>query len=84
MPRLLREVGLVLVQSFANVVADVGKADFFAPGLQSLIALLPKAGAMSEAEARMLVADAIKRSDEGTYFGATNFYSFVAMRPSGR
>jgi 2-polyprenyl-3-methyl-5-hydroxy-6-metoxy-1,4-benzoquinol methylase len=84
MPRLLREVGLVLVQSFANVVADVGKADFFAPGLQSLIALLPKAGAMSEAEARILVDAAMKRSHEGTYFGATNFYSFVAMRPSTR
>jgi len=84
MPRLLREVGLVLVQSFANVVADVGKADFFAPGLQSLIALLPKAGAMSEAEARVLVDAAMKRSDEGTYFGATNFYSFVAMRPLAR
>ena len=81
MPRLLRDLGLVLVQSFANVVADIGKADFFASGLESLIALLPKAGAMSEAEARSLVDAAIKQSNEGTYFAATNFYSFVAMRP---
>ena len=41
-------------------------------------------GAMSEAEARTLVDAAMKRSEEGTYFGATNFYSFVAMRPSTR
>jgi 2-polyprenyl-3-methyl-5-hydroxy-6-metoxy-1,4-benzoquinol methylase len=81
MPRLLRDVGLVLVRSFADVVADIGKADFFASGLESLIALLPKAGAMSEAEARSLVDAAIEQSNEGTYFAATNFYSFVAMRP---
>jgi SAM-dependent methyltransferase len=81
MPRLLREVGLVLTASFANVVADIGKADFFAPGVQSLVKLLPKSGAMTEAEAQALVDAVMKQSDEGTYFAATNFYSFVATRP---
>jgi SAM-dependent methyltransferase len=81
MPRLLREVGLVLTASFAHVVADIGKADFFAPGLQALARLLPKSGAMSQSEARAWVDDMMKRSEEGTYFGASNFYSYVAIRP---
>jgi SAM-dependent methyltransferase len=81
MPKLLRDAGLTLCASFANVVADIGKADFFAPGLQSLIKLLPKSGAMSESEAREWVERVTKRSDEGTYFAATNFYSYVATRP---
>lgn len=81
MPKLLHDAGLILRASFANVVADIGKADFFAPGLQSLIKLLPKSGAMSEGEARAWVDRVMKRSDEGTYFAASNFYSFVATRP---
>jgi SAM-dependent methyltransferase len=80
MPRLLREAGLVMMASFAHVVADIGKADFFAPGLQALARLLPKSGAMSESEARTLVDTLTKQSDDGTYFGASNFYSYVATR----
>jgi len=80
MPRLLREAELVLEASFAHVVADIGKADFFAPGLQSMLRLLPTAGAMSESEARAWVDAMMRRSDEGIYFGATNFYSYVATR----
>jgi len=80
MPRLLQEVGLVLTASFAHVVADIGRADFFAPGLQALARLLPKSGAMSESEARAWVDAMLRRSEEGTYFGASNFYSYVAVR----
>ena len=80
MPRLLKEAGLVLEVSFAHVVADIGRADFFAPGLQSLVRVLPKSGAMSESEARAWVNVMLKQSDEGTYFGASNFYSYVATR----
>jgi ubiquinone/menaquinone biosynthesis C-methylase UbiE len=80
MPGLLREADLVLEASFAYVVADIGKADFFAPGLQSMLRLLPTAGAMSEGEARAWVDAMMRRSDEGIYFGATNFYSYVATR----
>ena len=80
MPRLLRQAGLTLVRSFAHVVADIGKADFFAPGLQSMTKLLPKATRMSEAQALAWTTAMLKRSEEGTYFGASNFYSYVAVR----
>jgi len=80
MPKLLRDGGLTLVKSFSHVIADIGKADFFAPGIQALLRLLPSAGATTESEARDWVAAMTKRSDEGTYFGAANFYSYVATR----
>ncbi|HTT36309.1 MAG TPA: methyltransferase domain-containing protein [Burkholderiales bacterium] len=80
MPQLLRDCGLTLVKSFAYVIADIGKADYFAPGIQALLRLLPSAGATTESEARDWVAAMMKRSDEGTYFGASNFYSYVATR----
>jgi ubiquinone/menaquinone biosynthesis C-methylase UbiE len=80
MLRLLRAVGLEMTASFAYVVADIGKADFFAPALQALARLLPRSGAMSQSDARAWVDAMQKRSEEGTYFGACNFYSYVAVR----
>lgn len=80
MPQLLQETGLVLAAAFAYVVADIGKADFWAPALQSFVRLLPKAGAMTEGGAQTWVASMLRRSDQGQFFGATNFYSYVATR----
>ena len=80
MPGLLREAGLERVASFAHVVADIGTADFFAPTLQALRRLLPKSGALSESDAGAWADAMVKRSEEGTYFAASNFYSYVAVR----
>jgi ubiquinone/menaquinone biosynthesis C-methylase UbiE len=80
MPQLLRDAGLDLTASFAYVVADIGKADFWAPAMQSFLRILPKAGAMSDTAVRTWVDAMVKRSDEGIFFGASNYYSFVAIR----
>jgi len=81
MPSLLRASGLMLVQSFPHVIADIGKADFFAAGLQAMTKMLPRATGMSEAQVQAWSTAMLKRSEEGTYFGASNFYSYVAVRP---
>ena len=80
MPELLQDAGLTLEAAFSYVVADIGKADFWTPALQSFIRLLPKAGAMSEREAQAWVTSMLKRSEQGQFFGATNFYSYIATR----
>lgn len=81
MPQLLREAGLQLLAAFSYVVADVGRADFWDSAIRSFVNLLPKAGAMTEAEAAEWAAAMFRRSDEGTFFGASNYYSYVAARP---
>jgi ubiquinone/menaquinone biosynthesis C-methylase UbiE len=81
MPQLLREAGLQLAATFAYVVADVGRADFWDTSIKSLTRLLPKAGAMTEAQAAEWVAAMFQRSDQGTFFGACNYYSYVAAKP---
>lgn len=81
LPRMLREAGLELVGSFPYVLAEVGQADFWAPALKSFRTLLPKAGAMSEADANSWVDYLEKASANGVFFGASNFYSYVARRP---
>ncbi len=81
MPQFLREARFELTNSFAYVVTDIGKADFWATAMQSFVRLLPKSGAMTEREANDWVDAMFSRSDRGIFFGSSNYYSFVARRP---
>jgi ubiquinone/menaquinone biosynthesis C-methylase UbiE len=81
MPELLLEAGLKLDRVFSHVVADVGRADFWEPAIASFTKLLPRAGAMSEQDAAQWAAAMLRRSDRGIFFGASNYYSYVATRP---
>jgi len=81
MPRLLRAAGLTLIASRSHVVAEIGKADFWLSALASFRRLIPAAGTMTEEAANALVNGLVRASDEGVFFGASNYYSYVAMRP---
>jgi ubiquinone/menaquinone biosynthesis C-methylase UbiE len=81
MPQLLREAGLQLVTSFAYVVPDVGRADFWDTLIKSLVKLLPKAGAMTESQAAAWADAMFRRSDHGSFFAACNYYGYVAAKP---
>jgi len=79
MPRLLDAAGYRLVWSRAYIAADIGQADFFAPGLASFRVLLPKAGVKSEEEAKIWVDAQEEASRASRFFAASNFYSYLAM-----
>ena len=80
MPRLLRAAGLELVASFSYVLTEIGKADFWLSGIESFQRLIPRAGVMTEEQAGVW-ADALRKdSDEGVFFGASNYYGYVARR----
>ena len=81
MPQLLQEAGLRLTAAFSYIVADIGRADFWETSVKSLIRLLPKAGAMTEYQAEAWGAAMLARSEQGTFFGASNYYGFVATKP---
>jgi ubiquinone/menaquinone biosynthesis C-methylase UbiE len=80
MPQLLREAGLGLTAAFPHVIADVGRMDYWASSIQSMTRLLPKSGAMTEAQAEAWAASMARRSEEGTFFGACNFYGYIAVK----
>jgi DNA polymerase III delta prime subunit len=80
MPGLLRDADLELMASFEHVVADIGKAEFWASGVESFVLLLPKSGAMTEAQAQAWGKSMFERSEQGVFFGACNYYSYVARR----
>jgi ubiquinone/menaquinone biosynthesis C-methylase UbiE len=83
LPRLMGAADLELVAFFPHLIAEAGKADFWSPAITSFRALLPKAGAMSEAKAVAWADDMMRASDAGVFFGASNYYAYVMRRPHG-
>ena len=79
MPRLLADAGVELVWSKGYVVADIGRMDFWRSSLVSQRVLLPKAGVMSEADANALIDRLERASVENRFFGASNFYTYIAQ-----
>ena len=80
MPRFLRQAGLELVSYFPHVLAEVGQADFWASGIESFRRLATKSGMMTEAYANEWAERLAKDSEEGIFFGASNYYGYVARR----
>lgn len=81
LPRLMRSADLELVAFFPYVLAEAGKADFWASAITSFRALLPKAGARSEAEAAAWADAMMESSDAGVFFGSSNYFAYVMRRP---
>ncbi|HSH41309.1 MAG TPA: methyltransferase domain-containing protein [Arenicellales bacterium] len=80
MPRLLREAGLELVTSFSYVLAEAGRAEFWVPAVESFRKLIPAAGVMTPEEINSWVDARLRESEENIFFGASNFYSYIAKR----
>jgi hypothetical protein len=79
-PRLFPKAELDLVASFSYALADIGKADFFLPAIESFRKLVPNSGVMSEEEVNAWADTQIADSEDGIFFGATNLYSYVTRR----
>ena len=80
MPRLLQAAGLHLVASFPYVLAEMGTADYWLPAIELFRHLMAKAGVMTVAQADDW-AEALRRdSAAGVFFGASNYYGYVAQR----
>ena len=80
LPEVLHSAGLKIVRTFAYVLEDMGRADYWGPAIQSFRALLPKSGNMSAEQANAWADQMDKRSEQGTFFGACNFYTYVVQR----
>lgn len=81
MPRLLKQAGLELVGFFPYVLAEVGQADYWTSSIEANRRLIPQSGAMTQAEADKWAAAINKTSDDGVFFGAVNYYAYVARKP---
>ena len=80
MPRLLRQAGLQLVRTFPYVMAEAGEGDFWLSAIDAYQRLAPQSGAMTEAEAANWADTLREASDNGVFFGASNYYTYIARK----
>lgn len=81
MPRLLRAAGLEPVAAFSHVLAEIGSADFWSTAIEAYRKLVVVAGAMSEERANAWATELQDASQAGVFFGACNYFAFIARRP---
>jgi ubiquinone/menaquinone biosynthesis C-methylase UbiE len=81
MPRLIQQAGLEMVRTFSYIMAEVGEGDFWLSAIDSFEKLAPKSGAMTEAEATSWANALHEASDQEVFFGASNYYTYIAKRP---
>ena len=81
MPLLLRVAGLELVAFRPYVIAEAGKAEYWLPAINSFRKLVPQGGDLSEPEINAWADGLMLDSTRGDFFGAANYYAYVAGRP---
>lgn len=80
MARLLPLVGMKLVQAWGDAVVEVGHASYFRSFIETYAPYVTKAG-LAPADAVEAWLDAQRAyMDRGTFFGACNYYTFIATR----
>jgi SAM-dependent methyltransferase len=81
LPRLLAKAGLELTSATPHAYADIGSASFFLNMAQSYAPLAAGAGALSVDDADAWLAGLRDAAEHGTFFGASNYYTYIARRP---
>jgi SAM-dependent methyltransferase len=82
LPWLLREAKLELVEASANAYTDVGTGGFFANLAEAYGPLLAGSGLLPDEEVTRWRAWQAQAIEEGTFFGASNYYAYLARRPA--
>jgi ubiquinone/menaquinone biosynthesis C-methylase UbiE len=82
MPRLLRAAGLELVDATGVLYADVGSGSFWPNAAEAYGAVMARSGLLPAAVAEEWRAFQAAAVRDGTFFGASNYYTFLARRPA--
>jgi len=81
LPALVRQVGLSITGFLPSVLAEAGKAGFFASAAESYSPMTVKAGTVPVERAERWLAASRESSAEGTFFASCNYYAYLARRP---
>jgi ubiquinone/menaquinone biosynthesis C-methylase UbiE len=81
LPRLLRKAELDLAEADGTLYADIGASRFWVGAAESYGVLLGRAGLLPEAVVDDWRAFQAKAAADGTFFGASNYYTYLTRRP---
>ena len=80
LPRLLPKAGLRLVATQAHVYAEAGTSRFLLNLAETYGPLAATTGLVPAAQADAWLADQRRSAEDGTFFGACNYYAYIAQR----
>jgi ubiquinone/menaquinone biosynthesis C-methylase UbiE len=78
LPRLLPKAGLRLIAAQAHVYAEAGSSSFLLNLAETYGPLAASTGLVPAARADAWLADQRRSAEDGTFFGACNYYAYVA------
>lgn len=82
LPWLLREAGLALVEGSGTVYAEIGTGSFWAYLPEGYAGVLSRSGLLPQETIDAWRAHQALALREGAFFGASNFYTYLAKRPA--
>ncbi len=80
LPHLLPRVGLELVETLADVVAEIGTGSYFVTFAETYAPLVSRAGLLPAEKMEVWLAEQRRALEQGTFFAACNYYAYLAKR----
>jgi 2-polyprenyl-3-methyl-5-hydroxy-6-metoxy-1,4-benzoquinol methylase len=80
-PTILRDAGLEIRDFLSHVYAEAGTGSFFVNMAESYVPMAVSAGHVSSDEADRWVMVQRNASSQRTFFGACNYYTYLARKP---
>ena len=81
MPRLLREVGLELVEAEGSLYPNIGSGSFWVNAAEAYGSVLARSDLLPQAVVDQWRAFQSRSAADNTFFGASNYYTYLARRP---
>jgi ubiquinone/menaquinone biosynthesis C-methylase UbiE len=78
LPRLLPKAGLRLINTQAHVYAEAGTSSFLLNLAETYAPLVATSGLVPAADVEAWLDDQRRAADDGTFFAACNYYTYVA------
>lgn len=80
LPALLPRYGLEISEAWGDAVAEIGKASFFKSFAETYVPYVINAGLEPAEVVQRWHADQQQAMEKGTFFGACNYYTYLARR----
>jgi SAM-dependent methyltransferase len=80
LPQLLGEHGLSLVDAWGDAVAEIGKGSYFKSFAETYVPYVKRSRVLPEEAVDRWFAYQLRAMEEGAFFAACNYYTYLARR----
>ena len=80
LPRLLPKIGLEIIATFADVVAEIGKWNYFKSFAETYAPHVANSGLLPVETVEEWLAAQRQSGEQGTFFASCNYYTYLSRR----